>query len=151
MERYAWAVHFLNFTMAVTERDRDREERERAKEQGASSSPATAHIMERLRRGHLVNALTRSPLAEEERKLSDYSRSSSTNTATKDASSERSSGHQDLGELLGTTSQADSGVSQRKSSSSSPMGSESDCSDSEPSSQFLSPMGPQNILDPWVF
>ena len=120
--------------MAVTERDRDREERERAKTQGIS--PATAHIMERLRRGHMVNALTRSPLAEEERKLSDYSRSSSTNTATKD------------GESLETTSPADSGVSQRKSSSSSPMGSESDCSDSQLSSQFLSPMGPQNILDP---
>ena len=117
--------------MAVTERDRDREELERAKAQGIS--PATAHIMERLRRGHMMNALTRSPLAEEERKLSDYSRSSSTNTATKD------------GESLETT---DSGVSQRKSSSSSPMGSESDCSDSQLSSQFLSPMGPQNILDP---
>lgn len=124
MERYAWAVHVLNFTMAVTERDRDREERERTKAQCVS--PATAHIMERLRRGHMANALT------------DYSRSSSTNTATKDAS----------GESLETTSPADSGVSQRKSSSSSPMGSESDCSDSELSSQFLSPMGPQNILDP---
>ena len=126
MERYAWAVNVLNFTMAVTERDQGREERERAKAQ--SISPATAHILERIRRGHMVTAL----------KLSDYSRSSSTNTATKDAS----------GESLETTFPADSGVSQRKSTSSSPMGSESDCSDSELSSQCLSPLGPQIILDP---